>query len=416
MVRSEFSRHAVAALGASMLGPGLAGIGTLAFPVFLTAIAAEYGGRGKVAGVLTAASISNYLGTLMIGAAVDRWGARRVVPLVSVFSAVATSLLAISGHFGLAGLFVLFALVGLGNSTLAAYSKLNAGWFHRRRGVAFALSSMGVGVIWMFLIPQTAYALLQHHSWRETYGIMGLFALLAGAPLVALLVRDPPARLVASTGAGAAEGVPAATAWRSAIFWLIIVGVCAETATMNSVRGHLVALLTDRGVAASVAVGVLSTTLIGTLIGQTVTGWMLDRFHTPRIVIPFALCSLLGVLLLAFGSTLHVWIAGNIIMSIGYIAELLMAPYFFTRFFGSRNHGKIYGSMFVCLAPITAIAPFAMGLVFDWTGSYQTALIAFAAALAIGGLALSVLPAYRFAVATQQSPQERVGGIAHRAR
>ena len=73
-----------------------------------------------------------------------------------------------------------------------------------------------------------------------------------------------------------------------------------------------------------------------------------------------------------------------------------MAPYFFTRFFGAPNHGRIYGSMFVCLAPITAAAPAAMGFVYDRTGSYQGALVVFSVALAVGGACLFLLPPFRF--------------------
>ncbi len=391
-LRPEFSRRSCAALAASTIGLSLAGITTLAFPVFLTSIAAEFGGRGRVTALYTIAALAGYAGMPLVGAAVDRWGGRRVTPLLAAASALAAALIGVSRPFGLPGLVMLFALAGICNSTMAAYSKLNAGWFHRRRGLAFALSGVGVGLVWMLVIPQSAMALLRHFDWRTCYGIMGLAGLFVGAPLVALLARDPPP----SPEPEAKKGVSAPSAWRSAVFWLVIVGVCAETATVNSCRSQMVALLTDRGVSHGLAVSILSTSLAGTLISQPLAGWLLDRFDSPKLVLPFAGCSLAGVLLLALGPDLPAWVLGNVLMSLGYSAEVLMAPYFFTRFFGAREHGKIYGSMFVCLAPITATAPWAMGGVFDRTGSYLPMLLIFAVALALGAVCFALLPAYRF--------------------
>lgn len=389
----EFNRQSLSILMASIIGPGLGGIATLAFPVFLTAMAQQYGGRGIVSALYTVAGLAGYAGMLIVGAAVDRWGARHVAPAVALFSAIVTCLLWPTASLGLGGLFLLFLLAGFGNSTLAAYSKLNAVYFNRRRGFAFALSAMGLGVIWFMAIPQTASALLASFDWRQSYGIMGLAALIGGVPLIAWLVRDAG---VAGPSATGASGVEPREAWRTPIFWMIIVGVCAEAATVNSCRAHMVALMTDRGVSAHMAALVLSSALAGTLIGQPLAGWLLDRCASARIVLPFVFCSVGGVLLLAFGTSLPMWIAGNVVMSAGYAAELLMAPYFFTRFFGARNHGRIYGSMFVCLAPITAAAPAVMGFIYDRTGSYQPALIGFAIALAIGGACLFLLPPFRF--------------------
>lgn len=393
----EFNRQSLSVLAGSVVAPALGGIATLAFPVFLTPLSAEFGGRGVASALYMAAGMAGYVGMYAVGCAVDRWGARRVLPQVLAFSALMTAMLCFSAPLGLSGLFVLFVLVGLGNSTTAACSKLNAQYFHHARGLAFALSALGVGMIWFLVIPRVASALLPTLGWRQAYGVMGVISLVLGQFLLPRLLRHAQRAGAKPERGGFARQQSAAgrpAFWQSGIFWLVILAAGAEASAMNGCRTHLVAMLTDRGASPAQAASVMALSVVGMLIGQPLAGWVLDRSVSPRVALPFLGLSLAGLLMLGFGSTMGQAVLGVLLMNMGYAGEMLMFPFFLIRYFGANQHGRIYGSMFLWLGPINAFAPVLMGLAYDHIGNYHLPMIGFALAMVAAGCLLLMLPAF----------------------
>jgi MFS family permease len=64
-------------------------------------------------------------------------------------------------------------------------------WFHRRRGIALALSSMGISVGGIIMVPLAQW-LIDVCGWRMTLGVFGVGILLLMFPTVWLFMRDHP--------------------------------------------------------------------------------------------------------------------------------------------------------------------------------------------------------------------------------
>jgi len=245
---------------------------------------------------------------LPLGGALDRWGSRRVVPVMLLVGAAG------SAAFGLAGSFVPLAtgraLLGVGFAgVLMGAVKAFAAWFPPGRfatvsGLFVALGSAGA------LVAGTPLALLAGAlGWRAVF-VGGAALVLAAAAAVALLTRDAPGPRAPGaprpdtdrTGAhaagdpareaapprpaeGGAVGQPAAAAglgallrdhriWRVSFVNLGLIG--AVLAVQGLWAGPY---LDDVYRLEPVAVGNLLVALgVGVVLGNAVTGWLADTF------------------------------------------------------------------------------------------------------------------------------------------
>jgi cyanate permease len=66
------------------------------------------------------------------------------------------------------------------------------------------------------------------------------------------------------------------------------------------------------------------------------------------------------------------------------------------RYFGLRRDGQIYGYMFAIFTIGAGVGPYLMGLSFDATHSYSTALVVFSAMLVVSSAVISRLGPYNF--------------------
>jgi NNP family nitrate/nitrite transporter-like MFS transporter len=140
-----------------------------------------HGGTTLTAGF--AAVIAGSLGRLPVGVLTDRYGARAVLPAISVLAAVAVLLSAVVGPI----LFVA-VLLGVGGTSFAAGAAVVIRAYPRgKRGVRLAVFGAGMGVasaaavvtrLWVTVDRRTALPLLA-------------LALIGHAVLAAVLLRDP---------------------------------------------------------------------------------------------------------------------------------------------------------------------------------------------------------------------------------
>jgi OFA family oxalate/formate antiporter-like MFS transporter len=96
---------------------------------------------------------------------------------------VAQSLLQVYAAYGLGiGL-------GVGCSYVPAVGAVPR-WFARCRGLASGIASSGIG-FGTLIVPPLASLLITDVGWRETYLILGVLAVIAGAGMALLIENDP---------------------------------------------------------------------------------------------------------------------------------------------------------------------------------------------------------------------------------
>jgi MFS family permease len=193
---------------------------------------------------------------------------------------------------------------------------------------------------------------------------------------------------IAATGASLRDGL------RSRVFWTLVAVFFATTVVTNAVLVHVVALLSDRGVAATRAALVVSIMGVASLAGRLITGWLADRFFAPRV--SFALLSLvaIGTYLLATADSFVSGAAAAALIGFGMGGEFDVTPYMVSRYFGLRAFGSLYGIAFAAAAASGAVGPILLGRTFDTTGSYESLLPTLAIFVFTIALLMLTLPRY----------------------
>jgi predicted MFS family arabinose efflux permease len=370
------------------------------FGIFLLPVAQETGWqRGTMSlGVAIALTIAG-LATPLVGRFIDKWGLRRVT-LASI-TLFAASVAAIALTSASVTMFVLaYAVAGLFSSGQAPlpYAKAVSLWYDRRRGLALGIAMAGVG-IGTAVMPQVASVLLKVLSWREAYVALAAITWIVAFPAVALFVKEPSVSQGSNNPGHAtmAKGDKVSEALCSRNFWLMAVAVLLAVMAVNGAIAHLVALLTDRGMATSVAGKMLIGVGLSTIVGRLITGYLLDHIFAPYLAAGVFLVPVVGMLALLSGTASPVFgLAAGICFGFSLGAEVDIVGFLVGRYFGLRRYGEIYGYIFAIFTVGSGVGPYLMGLSFDGTHSYAPALVAFACMLLTASILISRLGPYRY--------------------
>lgn len=372
------------------------------FGVFLKPISDEYGwARGTMSLGVSIGLILGGLATPVVGMLIDRWSIRRVTLIIISLFALSFAAISLVPPY-VSAFIALYAVAGLiaGGHAPLPYAKSISGWFERSRGLALGIAMAGVG-IGIAIVPQLAQALMPVVGWRGTYALIGAITWLVAFPAVLLFVKDPVIERSGTTAtADARTGEDGSFLGRD--FWLITIAVFLVVTAVNGVVAHSVALLTDRGVPPALAAKMLAAVGVATIAGRLLSGYLLDRIFAPYLAAIVFLVPLAGIAVLLAGiNAIPLYFLAAICFGLGLGAEVDIIGFLVGRYFGLRRYGEIYGYIFAVFAIGSGVGPFLMGVSFDKTGSYQTSLIFFSAALLVASVLISLLGNYRY---PQQGP------------
>jgi MFS family permease len=363
-------------------------INVFAFAVFLKPISAELGvGRAMFSSALTLHATLAALSCPLIGWLVDRWGARRVMIPGLVVYAVATASYALIQASPFAITYLLFAITGIvgGVGTPIPYSAVLTQWFDRQRGLALGIGIAGVG-LGVALVPQLAAFLIAAFGWRVAYVGLGIAVMVIAFVPVAIFLREPPMVAARSPDEPVTAALPGAStgeAFRSGLFWALSIAFFLDVIAINGTLTHIVALLTDRGIALQTATAALSGTGIALILGRILSGWCLDRLWGPYVAVAFFILPMIGIAVLATGAVGLAPVIGAVALGLGIGAEVDLMAFFASRYFGMRNYAKIYGTMFGIFAFGVGIGPTLSGASFDLFHSYTPIFLVYEALLVI---------------------------------
>jgi cyanate permease len=226
---------------------------------------------------------------------------------------------------------------------------------------------------------------------------LGALMLVVAFPAVAIFIREPDARARALTYSdGVVPGLTVGESLRTSSFWLLAIPVFLVVTTINGIVGHLVPLLTDRGLELRQATATLSVVGLSTIAGRLVSGYLLDKYFAPFVTAVLFLLPLVGVSLLALGAGGVSPVLAAMTLGFGLGAEIDVIGFMVSRYFGLRAYGEIYGCMFAIFTVGTGLGPVLMGLSFDATGSYTVTLTMFGVALICASVLVARLGRYTF--------------------
>jgi MFS family permease len=381
----------------------LVGAGTIlifTFGVFLKPVTEDLGiSRGDLSGGLGISAWFVALSCPIIGWLIDRFGTRRVMLpgiLLFAFAVASFGLMQPKPLFLIYAIFCISGFIG-GVQTPIPYAAVITHWFDSHRGIALGLATAGVG-LGVALIPQLAAFLISHFGWRHAYFGLGLAVVVLAFFPVVIFVRDPP-WASGSGRAGATSELPgmnAAEALKSRNFWLLSMAFFLGVLAINGTIVHIVALLTDRGIALQLATSALSVAGLAIIIGRIICGWCLDRFWGPYVAVCFFVLPMAGIALLISELPYPVPLIGSALCGAGIGAEIDLMAFFISRYFGLKAYGKIYGFMFMLFNIGTGLGPALSGRAFDRFHSYFQIFSGYEIVLAVTCVFLLGLGKYTF--------------------
>lgn len=335
---------------------------------------------------------------LIVGRQIDRYGSRLVMTLAAVVFAGA--LFFMSGVGGVPTLAIGFSLLrasGQGVLTLAART-LVPHWFVRRRGRAFSIIGLAATAS-LAVVPVANEVMIRHLGWREAWRINGIVMLLVLAPLLWFFVRDRPEQVGQHP-----EGIPPdptlpyqavdeyghtlPQAMRTPAFWALIGAGLAPSLVLTGLSFNQVAILTDRGLPATLAA---ATFTVESLVGLPTTlmaGSLADRFpHRFTLAAgQVFLAVAMVVLLLADSTALALLYAALRGVSGGFWS--VAADVAWPSYFGKRHLGNIRGFGYSMGIAGAALGPLPFGLAYDLLGGYDPAILGLLVLPVVAGLAV----------------------------
>ncbi|CAN7632316.1 MFS transporter [Phenylobacterium sp. LjRoot219] len=350
--------------------------------LFMEPLGAEFGwSRAQISAGLTIPALTMALLSPAIGAAVDRWGSRRLALPGLVLTAVAQA------AFGFAngsmtqwlGLWAFYAFATLGLQT-TVWTTAVSSTFTLNRGLALGVTLAGTALGQTFIPPLTNW-LITTFGWRQAYAWLGVGW---GVPcfLIAFFflydARDRQRRSPRE-GASSMAALPGLE-FREALCSVPLIRIGISTLlTMfagTAVLVHQVPILTEAGVSRTEAAWLASLAGLAGVIGKLVTGWLTDRFSAGVVG-----ALTLSVPAIAFLALLEPFRSPALIVAamviVGYAAggKLQISAYLTARYAGMRNFGKIFGLMTSMVALGGGLGPTAAGAIYDRFGSYAPLLI-----------------------------------------
>lgn len=351
-----------------------------AFGVLYLPLIRELGeGRGAVAAVQSAVMLLGGLGAPLAGAALDRWGPRRLFLPGAVLAGL--GLLLASGAGGLAALVLTWGvLAGAGLAMLGSAPNmvLVAQWYPTRPAWAIALADLGTPA-GVFLLVPLAQLVVERWGWRPALQVLAALLVLLVLPANVAQRRPRSGPPSSADGVGAALGVPA--------FWWLAVLRFGAGAGFALVNTHVVALAIDAGVSPFHAAAAVAAVAVVSLSGRLAVGRLTDRLGAaPALTLAFA-SALTGVgcLGLLVVTRQPIWLAVfvacyGLAQGSGGIVSTAAA----TAAFPGPAVGAITGWIALASGPGEALGAWAGGALHDRTGGYAPALGLAAAAMGLG--------------------------------
>ena len=375
---------------------------SLTIAVFMIPLSDDLGwSRTLIAGAASVGGLVASGVSPLVGWLVDRYGARQVLAasvfimgLSTIALAWATVPVAFYIAYGISR--VIFASpVPIGASVVVSR------WFVRMRGrtngILFASHSIG-----LIAFPLIASAVIASRGWQDAWIVLGaLVWIIALVPVTFLIVQRPEdlglrpdgdAEPSATDTAGApAPEEPAWTlkeAMRTPALWLLAAGVGTLFLVQAGINTHMAALLRDQGLSLFLSGVGLSLNAAFMGAGSLAWGWIAERLPARYVLAGVSVAVAVPALLFLTADTTAKALAIASLFGFGVGGMLSVPPVAYADYYGRRSLGAIRGVTEPFTSLEQAVGAVASGIVYDLTGSYTIALIAFAI---LGGVTAVVI-------------------------
>jgi sugar phosphate permease len=371
-----------------------------ALPIFDEPLLKEFGwsrGELKFREFVTSAVAAALV--FFSGALIDKFGAKRLMLIGSVFLASGYALYGqLSSKYQMYAIHILLATALVSAGTIATIVLISS-WFKARRGLALGIALVGTSMGGL-VFPKPLTMLIASYGWRTTMLMLAILPIVFFIWTFFLVRNTPQERGLtpicntddhdATAPNLLASGLTYAEATRTVMFWLI--AACGMF-TFYSVVGLLsntFLYMRDLGYDAGKAALALSYFSLLSMTGKFLISSISD-YISPYSV--FAICCT-GMCIGSLGYTLMnadlIWFTIPI-TALCWGGMYTLYNLITVKSFGLKATGKINGTISILESAGAALGPWLTGVLYDKTGSYQAGFMVISIMLACCSLV-----SYRF--------------------
>ncbi|MBU5421212.1 MFS transporter [Cellulomonas hominis] len=243
-------------------------------------------------------------------------------------------------------------------------------WFTRRTGFALG-AALACGSVVAAVANPVASALVEAWGWQQTRAIMGAVAWVLAVPAVLLLVRRSPADLGLEPYGGPApaeapppaDAQPGPVAARRRVPSIAVVGLMSGLLVVgSSMLQQIPSAAAASGSGLQAGAWGVSAVMVGGVLGKLGLGALRDRWGAAAAT---GACGLLGALgpalVLIGGSDLRVFLAGCLLLGLGYAGLTVVPPLAVAVVVPAERFSRSYGRVTVVLAAGSVVAPVLYG-------------------------------------------------------
>ena len=405
---NEFKLGYKALIGAMIgAGCGLASISFYTHSVFVTAISQDTDwSRGQIQMGVSIMILMAIVTAPIVGSLVDRFGARIVALLSIPLYGLSMSSFALIGddinHYYV--VWTIMSIIAAGTLPVTWTRVVNQ-WFDNSRGIALGLTLAGTGIAATFG-PTYVTSLIQDFGWKRAYLFLALTISFFSMPAVFFLFKEPVTR--STNGENNTVKKQLGVTFRNALqghqFWFMGVALIFAAGGISGLITNSVPMLIDKGFTLSEAASYAGLIGVSVIVGRLVVGFLLDYFWAPMIAAIFLSSPLIAAIILVGNSDSNLIISlSMIIIGLAAGAELDLLAFLASRYFGLKEYGKLYGSLYVFFSIGAGLAPALFGRYFDINGDYDLLLYLVIIASIISGLLMLRLGPYPSSKNTEQN-------------
>lgn len=358
---------------------------TLSF--FLEPVCAQLGvGRGSLSLIFSLMTVSCALSNPLLGQLAGRKGVRGILAAGGIWGC--GCLLLFSRAEALWMVYLAAFLLGIfGTNCIGLCSNVIVQSAYDPRqasailGIVMAGSGVG-GMIFNLIIP----AVMAAASWQTAMGVLA-FCWLSVLLLSALVLGKEKPMEQRSHGPNTGLGMTRSQALRSKKFYLLVIVAVIINAACG-VQQQQPSMLGAHGFEAGTVSLMLSVQTAALALGKIAQGMLYGHLGVRR-----GGCVMLMVFAAAFGILLVPALSwpGLMVMALGLGVNTTLMPLVARQIFGTREYASIWGLLVAVASVGTVVANPVWGSIFDLTGSYTAALLAFPVLLAAAAWILNKL-------------------------
>ncbi len=361
--------------------------------------------RTEISLAYTSVAIVSACFAPLLGYLLDRFPIRHVMAFGAVFVAIGFVCLSqVDSLVQFAMVAAVFLGFGMGSIGTAANTKLMVNWFNRQRGFALGIAIMGYSAAGTVMAP-IALFMLNSLGWRDSYLAFAAVVALIVLPAVLLLVRQRPADMglgpdgdafepdaaKPDTESPAHEAAPVGR-WqafkeqvavylsftRSAPFWGVVFTFGLLAGTFGGFNVHLFLYYTELGIDEYWATLVLSFSSVVAIGSKPLFGLLIDRVNPRTATMISCGCCLGAMLVLSVYTALPMLFVAGGLFGLGFGGMVPVRAAIISRLFSIEQYARAYGSLRLCMFPMTISWMPLIGYIYDTQGSYAPAFNVFA--------------------------------------